>query len=220
MPAVLVVGAGPGVGRAVAVAFARDGYAVGLLGRDEDAVRGIADELAAGGTTVAVEVADLTDVPTASAAIDRLATGLGGVDVLHVNPSAYREADPLHLSVDALLEDVALGVGGLLVAVQAVRPHLAPGARVTVTGSIAADRPSPRAASLGVQKAGLRNLVRSLDATLAPDGIRAVCVTVRGTLAADGPFALDRVAGTIRAAAARSDADWTVEVGHGDETDR
>jgi NAD(P)-dependent dehydrogenase (short-subunit alcohol dehydrogenase family) len=58
--------------------------------------------------------------------------------------------------------------------VQAIRPYLRLGSRVVVTGSVAADKPWKQAASLGVQKAGIRNLVHSLDATLAPHGIRAV----------------------------------------------
>ena len=110
----------------------------------------------------------------------------GRIDVLHFNPSAYREKDPLELTVPELLEDVALGVGALLTAVQAARPFLVAGSRVSVTGSMAADRPWHGAASLGVQKAGVRNLVHSLDATLAPDGIRAVSVTVRGHAGARG----------------------------------
>ena len=46
------------------------------------------------------------------------------------------------------------------------------GGRITATGSMAADKPWNEAASLGVQKAGLRNLIRSIDTTLKPDGIR------------------------------------------------
>ena len=132
--------------------------------------------------------------------------------MLHFNPSKFREKDPLALTVPELLEDVALGVGALLTAVQAVRPHLRPGSRVTATGSMAADKPWNMAASLGVQKAGLRNLVRSLDTTLAPDGIRAVSVTVRGTLGKEGPFTPDRVAEAIYEAASQDEDGWLTEV--------
>ena len=45
----------------------------------------------------------------------------------------------------------------------------------------------PEAPSLGIQKAAVRNLVTSLDATLAPDGIRAVAVQINGSLAKEGP---------------------------------
>ena len=117
-----------------------------------------------------------------------------------------------NLTVPELLTDVALGVGALLTAVQAARPFLSRGARITVTGSMAADQPWHRAASLGVQKAGVRNLVRSLDTTLAPDGIRATSVTVRGSLSKDGPFTPDRVAAALYAAAHQDEDDWQTEV--------
>ena len=58
----------------------------------------------------------------------------------------------------------------------------------------------------------MRNLVHSLDATLAPDGIRAVSVTVRGTLSREGAFTPDRVAEAIWAAVSRDEREWTSEV--------
>jgi NADP-dependent 3-hydroxy acid dehydrogenase YdfG len=91
------------------------------------------------------------------------------------------------------------------------------GGRVTATGSIAADRPDPKAASLGVQKAALRNLVDSLDRTLAPDGIRAVSLTVCGVLDREdesSPFHPNRIAEAVFAAATRDDQHWTSEVRH------
>ena len=211
-PVIVVVGAGPGVSGSVARAFAREGYDVGLLGLDEEQLVRLAGELEALGATVGHAVADLADAEAAGAAVRRFGEHTGRIDVLHFNPSAYREKDPLQLSVPELLEDVTLGVGALLVAVQAARPFMSAGARVTATGSMAADQPSARAASLGVQKAGLRNLVQSLDATLEPDGIRAVSVTVRGTLAKEGPFTPDRVAEAILAAARQDDAGWRSEI--------
>jgi hypothetical protein len=77
---------------------------------------------------------------------------------------------------------------------------------------VAADQPSPRAAGLGVQKAGLRNLVHSIDATTKADGIRAVSVTVRGTLAKEGPFTPDKVADALYAAATQDETGWQTEV--------
>lgn len=86
------------------------------------------------------------------------------------------------------------------------------GGRVTATGSMAADRPSHAVASLGVQKAGLRNLVLSIDAALKGDGIRAVSVTVRGSLSREGAFTPDRVAEAVHAAAHQDEADWRAEI--------
>lgn len=208
----VVVGAGPGVSGSLARRYAGDGWSVGLLGRDGAEVGALADELREGGTEVATEVVDVTDTEAATLALRRVGEAFGRVDVLHVNPSVFREKDPLELSVAELLADVALGVGTLLTAVQAVRPFLGAGGRITVTGSMAADRPWHRAASLGVQKAGVRNLVHSVDATLRDEGVRAVSVTVNGTLAADGPFTPDRVAAALVAAARQDEAGWRTEV--------
>lgn len=214
---IIVVGAGPGVSGSVARRFGRDGYDVGLVGLDADVLTELGTSLQADGVTTGWADVDVTDAAALTAAIDRLAEHSGGIDVLHFNPSRFRQKDPLHLTVPELLEDVALGVGALLTAVQAARPHLRAGARVTATGSVAADRPWHEAASLGVQKAGLRNLVRSLDATLAPDRIRAVSVTVDGLLAPDepgSPLHPDGVAEAIHAAAHQDEAGWRTEVVH------
>jgi NADP-dependent 3-hydroxy acid dehydrogenase YdfG len=211
---IMVVGAGPGVSGSVARRFAREGYDVALLGVDEDRLVELAGDLESLGAAVRWTVADVTDVTTAKRSIVTLVEPFGRVDVLHFNPSAFREKDPMELEVDELLADVALGVGALLTAVQAARPYMSSGARVTVTGSMAADKPWNRAASLGVQKAGVRNLVRSLDTTLADDGIRAVSVTVRGALSPEGAFTPDRVAEAIYGAATQDDEHWHNEVSY------
>jgi NAD(P)-dependent dehydrogenase (short-subunit alcohol dehydrogenase family) len=211
-PVVVVVGAGPGVSGSVARRFAEEGYDVALLGQDQEVIDALVPDLEARGATVGHAVADVTDEQAARDAVRRFGEHTGRIDVLHFNPSAFREKDPLSLTAAELLEDVALGVGALLTTVQAARPFMSAGARISVTGSMAADQPWERAASLGVQKAGVRNLVHSLDKTLAPDGIRAVSVTVRGSLAREGAFTPDRVADAIWDAVRTPEADWRSEV--------
>ena len=210
---IVVIGAGPGVSGSVARRFADDGYDVGLIGADQGVIDELEADLEGRGATVGHACVDITDEEAARDAVRRLGEHTGRIDVLHFNPSAFREKDPLELTVSELLEDVTLGVGALLTTLQAARPFMGEGGRVTATGSMAADEPWNRAASLGIQKAGLRNLVHSIDATLKDDGIRAVSVTVRGTLGREGPFTPDKVAEAIHAAATRPDDDaWTSEV--------
>ena len=211
---ILVVGAGPGVSASVARLFADEGHDVGLLGQDQAVLDDLVADLEQRGVAVGHAVVDVTDAAAARDAVRRMGEHAGRIDVLHFTPSAYREKDPLELPVPELLEDVALGVGALLTAVQAARPFMSAGGRVSVTGSMAADEPSRAAASLGVQKAGVRNLVHSIDATLAPDGIRAVSVTVRGALSREGAFTRDRVAEAIWSAVGRDEAGWTSEVAY------
>lgn len=210
----VVVGAGPGVGASVARRFGREGYDVALIARSADSLESLGAELQAAGVTTGWTPVDIADAQALTAAIERFGEHLGHIDALHFNPSVFRQHDPLHLTADELLEDVRVGVGALLTAVQAARPLMRPGARILATGSMAADEPWHEACSLGVQKAGLRNLVRSLDKTLAPDGIRAMSLTVNGVLAEGTAFAPDRVADALYAAALTPDDAWRPEIAY------
>jgi NAD(P)-dependent dehydrogenase (short-subunit alcohol dehydrogenase family) len=209
---VLIAGAGPGVSGSLARVFASEGCRIGLLGVEEAVLAELREQVAAAGGSAETAVVDLTDDAATRAAVTATGEHLGDLDVVHFNPSAFREKDPLELTPDELLADVRLGVGALLTLVQAARPFLHSGGRISVTGSMAADQPWHRAASLGVQKAGVRNLVHSIDRTLADDGIRAVSVTVQGTLAKVGAFTPDRVAAALRAAIDQDEATWRTEV--------
>lgn len=209
---VLIAGAGPGVSGSLARLYAEEGAQVGLLGADPTVLSTLSAEIETAGGTPESAIVDLTDDAATRSAVTRMAEKLGRLDVVHFNPSAYREKDPLSLSPDELLEDVRLGVGALLTVVQGARPFMGPGSRISVTGSMAADKPWFGAASLGVQKAGVQNLVRSIDAALEGDGIRAVSVTVRGLLVKEGPFAPDNVARALRAAVEQDEAEWRAEV--------
>ncbi len=211
-PVLLVVGAGPGVGGSVARRFGRDGYDALLVGLDESVLEELGHSLESAGIDAHWSAVDITDERAFSAALTKLGKAVGRIDVLHFNPSAFRQKTPLQLTPEELAADVTLGVGALLTAVQAARPFMSSGGRVTATGSMAADKPWNEAASLGVQKAGLRNLIRSIDTTLKPDGIRAVSVTVRGTLGREGAFTPDRVAEAIFAAAVQDEGEWQIEV--------
>lgn len=208
----IVVGAGPGVGAAVARRFGREGYDVALLARDPDRLTNLAADLRAEGVRTDRAAVDIADAPALAEAIRQLGERHGRIDVLHFNPSVFRASDPLELSAEELLEDLRVGAAALLTAVQAAAPFLAAGGRVTVTGSMAADRPSPGAASLGVQKAAIRNLVLSLDQALAERGVRATSLTVNGTLGEGTAFSPDRVADALYAAATTPEDAWLPEV--------
>src|SRR3954467_10753658 len=194
---IVVLGAGPGVGGAVARRFGQAGYDPALIARDAGKLRELGEQLQAEGFTTGWTALDLTDADAVAAAVTRFGQHAGAIDHLHFNPSAFRQKTPLELTVDELLADVRLGVAAILPALQAARPFMPAGARVTATGSAAADDPWNEAASLGVEKAGLRNLMNSIDTTLAPEDIRAVTITVKGTLAAGTPFDPAHVADAI-----------------------
>lgn len=212
VPLYLVLGAGPGLGLATAGRFAREGYATVLTAHTDSAATQLADTLTRDGYRAHGTAIELTDPDNIAHVVTTIATRHGGIDVLHFNPSAWREKSPLQLSVPELVEDFTLGVAALLPAIQAAHPYLSSGARILVTGSAAADKPWHRAASLGVQKAAVRNLVTSLDTTLAAQHIRAVAVQINGVLADTGPFAPDAIAEAMWQATTRRNDDWTPHV--------
>lgn len=188
----VVVAAGPGLGRAVALRFAREGFAVGLIARSPERLAGFLAELTAGGATaVAVAGADVGEEDQLRAAIREMTGELGPVTVLVFNGSAYVEGSGLSISAADLRSALDVGVLAAMVAVQEVAPPMREAGRGTVilTGSVAADRASTGATAVGVAKAGLRNLALSLHKELAGDGVRVSTVTINGALG--GPNALD-----------------------------
>ena len=188
----VVVAAGPGLGRAVALRFAREGFAVGLVARSPERLAElVAEVVAAGAPAVATAAADVGGEVALRAALAALKAELGDPTVLAYNGSAYVEGAPTALRVDQLRLALDVGVVGALVSTQEVAPAMRAAGRGTVllTGSVAADRASTSAAAVGVAKAGLRNLALSLHKELAPDGVRVTTVTIDGVLS--GPKGLD-----------------------------
>lgn len=211
-PVYVVIGAGPGLGLGVSRRFAQEGYAAVLVGATPEAMEPLAQTLRDEGHEAYAAGVSLTDAASITASISAIGAERGRIDVLHFNPSAWREKSPLELTATELLEDVMFGVAALLPALQAARPYMSSGARVLVTGSAAADKPYASAASLGVQKAAVRNLVTSIDATLAPDGIRAVCLQINGELKKEGPFSPPPIADAMWAAVTQSVPVWSAQV--------
>jgi NAD(P)-dependent dehydrogenase (short-subunit alcohol dehydrogenase family) len=211
-PVVIVVGAGPGIGAAVARRFGRAGYAPALIARSPDKLEELGKQLQSEGFTTGWTPVDVTDGPALSAAVERFGGFSGSIGHLHFNPSAFTAKDPLTLTADELLGDLRLGVASLLTAVQAARPFMSAGARVTATGGATADRPWSAAASLGVQKAALRNLVTALDTALAPDDIRAMSLTVVGDVKEGTPFDPSYIAEAIYEVSQTESEFWATEI--------
>jgi NAD(P)-dependent dehydrogenase (short-subunit alcohol dehydrogenase family) len=196
-PLLVVIGAGPGVGLATARRFAAAGYDIGLIGRTPSRLQSLSDELSAEGAQVGFAAADAADPDSLTAALRALTDHTGRLDVLLHNLAAFRPGPPSSLTAADLLADLGVGAASLLTAVRAVLPLLRTQhtGTVLVTGSGAADRPFAPAASLGPQKAALRNLVQALADELRPEGIHVATVTVYGTIAPGTPFAPDVIAG-------------------------
>ena len=86
MSTIAIVGAGPGVGSAVARRFGREGFAVALISRTQAHLDALAAELSADGITVQGFPADVRDRDALELAIDAATTTLGPIEVLQYSP--------------------------------------------------------------------------------------------------------------------------------------
>ena len=192
--AVLVTGAGRGIGRAVAQAFADQGDRVAVhYGRSAGPAADVLASLPGTGH-VAVQ-ADLADPAAVRRMVDEAATALGGLDVLVNNAGIYTPHPITEVSYEqwqaAWQETLAVNLTGAANVTWCAVQHMIPrgGGRVVNVSSRGAFRGEPGQPAYGASKAGLNALGQSLARALAPHGISVSTVApgfVATDMAADG----------------------------------
>lgn len=194
MSGAVVIGAGPGIGQAVARRFAREGMPVALLARSDGTLRSAAASVAPSGVRVVTLAADSADETSLRTALDKATSELGVPDVLVYNAALIRPDVAGELPVAEHLRSWAVNVVGALTAAAHVAPAMAArgGGTVLVTGGI--PEPNPDYVSLSLGKAGVRTLVTLLHETYGPSGVHVASVTVDGTVAPGTDFDPDDIA--------------------------
>jgi len=179
----IVTGAGRGIGRAVAVALAREGAAVALASRTRQELAGVAAEIRqSGGRALAVPT-DVTQDTAVEAMVEQTVAELGRIDVL-VTAAGVAAFGPVGASKpgdwDAML---AVNLRAAMVCCRAVLPAMTRQQRGTIAnvGSIAAARPLAGAAAYSATKAGLLAYSRALADEVRGDGIRVGVVMAGAT---------------------------------------
>ena len=180
----MVVGVGPALGGAVARRFAREGFAIGLMARNEATVRAAESEIKKAGGTAHGVVADATDAAAVKAAFADVKGKLGPVDVLVYNAGAFQMGGLLEITPERFEECwKANCFGGFLSAQEAVPDMIARGkGTILFTGATASLRGSARFSCLAVGKFGLRALAQSLARELGPQGIHVAHIIVDGQI--------------------------------------
>jgi len=183
---IAIIGAGPGLGMAVARRFGREGYRVGLLARNQQKLDGYAQELKGLGIDAAGFSADVCDRPKLAAAIGRMKSHFGSIDALEYSPMISFQDIHTVLSSDAESTQKHLDyqVLGAIVAVKNVIDDMiakGDGILLFTTGASALGVvPSMGDCSIGVT--ALRSYAYMLNVSLAPKGIYA------GTLCIAAPL--------------------------------
>jgi len=180
----VTIGAGPGIGTEIARRFGQSGHRVGIVRRNAEALRAMIAELASEGIEARGCAVDAHDPAQLRAAIDDLAAGLGGIDVLHhavPGPLGKGFGPLLEIDPELMRTFVEARIVSALVAAQAAAPWLrrTRGAMLFTSGP--ADRLAhPGTAIVGVPQAGLRMLTMHLREELAEDGVFVGLIPVAG----------------------------------------
>jgi NAD(P)-dependent dehydrogenase (short-subunit alcohol dehydrogenase family) len=172
---VVVTGAGGGIGRASAAAFAAAGARVHLVDRDAAAVRAATAALAARGQVAVAHVADCTAGDAVAALAAAVVTAEGRVDVVHANVGGCVGGPVAEIPLADWTHAVDANLWSLVHAVRAFVPLLAArpeGGDLVVTASMAGLVAFPYLAPYCATKFAAVGLAGSLAAELAPQGVR------------------------------------------------
>jgi NAD(P)-dependent dehydrogenase (short-subunit alcohol dehydrogenase family) len=195
MPVIAIVGAGQGLGLAIARRFGREGFRVALVSRTQSKLDALAAELAADGTEAAGFAGDVLDRPSLRAALGAAAERFGGIDVLEYSPAPgsglpdLAPADVTQVTVENIQPQVEYYAYGGITAAQAVLPGMLQRGTGTLLFTTGASSllTFPQLGNIGIGAAGLRNYALALNAALADKGIYVAHVPLATWIGSGGP---------------------------------
>lgn len=184
MSSIAIVGAGPGMGLAIARTFGSRGFGVALIARNRAKLDDMAGQLAAEGITAAAFPADVLDHDALTQALKDAAAHFGGISVLEYSPvgkfgsivlTAPSQTEPSHVQ-----HEMDFQLYGAITATKAVLPAMREAGAGTLlyTTGAGSINPVPQIANVNAASAALRNWAVNLHKELAGTGIQAAHIAI------------------------------------------
>jgi short-subunit dehydrogenase len=191
MSTMTIIGAGPGLGAAVARRFGSEGYDVALIARDRNKLDALAAQLGDEGVTARGFAADVRDPKALTAALDAAAAALGPSEVLQYSPVPHSDfmRPVLDTALDDLTGPIEFSLYGSVTAVRHVLPHmrrLGRGTVLFVNGGTAVV-PHPERAGTSIAFAAESAYGHLLHETLAGEGIHVAQLIIPGAIVPGHP---------------------------------
>ncbi len=174
----VITGGDSGIGRAVAIAFAREGadVLIAYLSEDDDAheTKKWVEEA---GRKAVLMAGDIQDTRHCRDIIDKAVAELGGIDIL-VNNAAHQASfqDIGDISDEEWELTFKVNIHAMFYLTKAAVPHMKPGSAIINTASINSDTPNPTLLAYATTKGAIQNFTAGLAQLLAEKGIRANAV--------------------------------------------
>ena len=175
----IVTGGDSGIGRAVAIAFAREGadLLIGYLAEEEEDAQEVRAQVEAAGRTAILFPGDISSADHCRALVGRAAEAFGSIDIL-VNNAAHQNtfAEIEEISDEEWDYTFAVNIHAMFYLTKAAVAHMGEGGSIINTTSVQADSPSEELLAYAATKGAIQNFTAGLAQMLAGRGIRANCV--------------------------------------------
>lgn len=172
----LITGGGRGIGRATAIALAKEGVHVGLVGRSIDNLQKVADELAAYDINVAIAAGDVANLDSITSAVEWIRNELGPIDILVNNAGIAKFGGFMDLEPEEWTNILDVNVKGVYYTTRAVLPEMKErntGDIINISSS-AGQRGAPVTSAYSASKAAVIGLSESLMLEVRKHNIRVV----------------------------------------------
>jgi NADP-dependent 3-hydroxy acid dehydrogenase YdfG len=181
---IVVIGAGPGIGKSVAEKFGQEGFSVALISRRKEKLEELAEELREKGIDAHAFAGDAGDAESMKDAFGQIWEKWSDVDVIHYNVAKVKRVNIAIETADGLTRDFKTNVAAVMTVLNLVAVDMEKKGDGTIllTGGGLALNPDPDFGSLGIGKAAIRHLAHSLHLSLKPKNIFVGTVTVKGVV--------------------------------------